>query len=96
MLSALLNVVLVWYVVQLIKRFLSFQGLLDDFVERIKEYESHIDVVYNLERFYGDETLNNLLNHSKAITEECENFKVIYLDGEEELEEEAEELEDAS
>jgi len=98
-LSLLLNGLLIWYAVQLLKRFLTFQDFLDEFVDKIKEYETHIDAVYNLERFYGDTTLNELLTHSKTITKECENFKIIYLDDEEELAEEElpdEDVEDAS
>ena len=80
--SALLNFVLIWYITQLLKRFLNFQAQLDEFVEKINEYEDHIDVVYNMETFYGDPTLSNLLKHSRDISEECQNFRIFYLDEE--------------
>ena len=85
--SLVVNVFLVWYIVQLLRRFLAFQEELDDFVIRIEEYTGHLDIVNNLERFYGDETLGNLLRHSKSMTEECNNFKSVLLNIEDEEEE---------
>ena len=57
---------------------------------KLEEYEGHIEIVHNLERFYGDETLGNLLRHSKAIVDESKQFKAI-LDYEQDLDEEEEE-----
>ena len=92
--SAILNGILIWYIIQLLKRFLNFQAQLDNFVERIQEYESHVDTVYNMERFYGDSTLSSLLEHSKDMAQQCEGFKAYYLnieDPEDDYEEDEEE-----
>jgi len=43
-----------------------------------------------METFYGDPTLSDLLEHSKNISEECENFKIFYFD-EDVIDEEEEE-----
>ena len=96
--SAFLNALLIWYIVQLLKRYLTFQDRLDSFVDKVDEYKGHVDLVYNLETFYGDETLGNLLKHSKNLVEDCSDFKLLYL-GEEniqEIEEYEEEEIDAS
>ena len=85
--SITINCVLVWYIIQLIKRFMSFQEALDNFVDRLEEYEGHIDVISNLEKFYGDESLASLLKHSKDILDDCKQFKSVILPVEEELEE---------
>ena len=50
--------------------------------------KNHIDIINNLERFYGDETLGNLLRHSKTLVEECQNFQNILRQEEEYGEEE--------
>jgi len=78
-LSVIVNIFLIWYNVQLLRRFLAFQEDLDEFAIRLEEYEGHIEIVNNLERFYGDETLANLLRHSKSMTKECEEFQNILL-----------------
>tara|TARA_Y100000114_G_scaffold146717_1_gene157717 strand:- start:21145 stop:21435 length:291 start_codon:yes stop_codon:yes gene_type:complete len=86
--SVVLNFVFIWYIVQLLKRFLTFQEELDSFSETLEEYRDHIDIVNGLERFYGDETLGNLLRHSKALVEECQSFQRVLRQEEEEYAEE--------
>ena len=87
-LSIVFNILLVWYIIQLLRRFLSFQDELDVFSITLEEYKEHIDIVSNLERFYGDETLGNLLRHSKSLVEECQKFQRIIRQEEEEYAEE--------
>jgi len=94
--SALLSFVLIWYIIQLLKRFLNFQRQLDDLIEKIHEYAEHVDVVYNMENFMGDPTLSNLLEHSKVLSQECDNFRTFYLhQDDEEGEDLEEEIDDA-
>lgn len=83
--SVAANLLLGWYIIQLLRRFLGFQQELDDFVSRLEEYEGHVDVLYNLETFYGDETLGNLLKHSKTIVEDCKHFRTFMLPEDEEF-----------
>ncbi len=78
--SAIINVFLVWYIVQLLRRFLAFQESLDEFAIKLEEYEEHVEIVNNLERFYGDTTLSNLLSHSKTMAEECKQFQFVLLE----------------
>ena len=89
--STVLNCVLVWYIVQLIKRFMKFQEALDNFVIGLEEYEQHIDIIYGLEKFYGDESLANLLKHSKGILDDCAQFRNVILPIENEEDEDDEE-----
>jgi hypothetical protein len=88
--SVVMNILFIWYIVQLLRRFLSFQEGLDAFVLKLEEYETHVNIVNNLERFYGDETLGNLLRHSKAIVEESKQFTAVLGDEQEDEEEEEE------
>jgi hypothetical protein len=76
--STVFNVFFVWYIIQLLKRLLSVSDNMEDFFEVLEEYNSHIDVVYNLERFYGDDTLERLLKHSKTVLEEAGALREIY------------------
>ena len=43
-------------------------------LESLGDYSSHLKDVYSMERFYGDEILQDLLEHSKATNAELENF----------------------
>ncbi len=82
--SIIVNIFLVWYIVQLLRRFLAFQESLDEFAIKLEEYEEHVEIINNLERFYGDTTLSNLLKHSKSMVEDCKGFQSILLEEEEE------------
>ena len=61
-----INVFLIWYIVKLIKKFLNISEELEDLFVALEEYSEHVDIVYNMERFYGDTTLENLMRHSKG------------------------------
>ena len=88
--SVIVNVLLIWYITQLLRRFLSFQEDLDEFAIKLEEYEEHINIINGLERFYGDETIADLLRHSKNMVAHCKQFQNILLDEEEEYGEEEE------
>ena len=40
---------------------------LGDLVDIIEAYRSHLSDVYQLDSFYGDETLEGLMSHTKAV-----------------------------
>ena len=76
--SVVLNVMFVWYIIQLLKRFLNISDEIEGLFVSLEEYEEHVDIVYNLERFFGDTTLENLLRHAKALSETAKNFRATY------------------
>ena len=75
---------------------------LSDLAEMITSYRNHIKAVYGMEMFYGDETLEHLMNHTKSLHEVLEEFEDIYQiavpsEESEEIEENQEEtIEDAT
>jgi len=76
--SFIVNVFLVWYAVQLVRRFLIVSEELENLFVLLEEYSEHVDIVYNLERFYGDSTLENLLRHSRSVSNAANDFRAIY------------------
>ena len=83
--SVVLNVFFIWYVKELLKRF-SFIGKNSHFYHDIlRDYEEHLDAVYNLPMFYGEETLKGLLNHTRAIIDSTEEIKEMFNIREEEI-----------
>ena len=44
-----------------------FSDNLGDLVEIIKNYSNHLRDVYQLDAFYGDETLEGLMTHTRAV-----------------------------
>tara|TARA_R110002020_G_C15880415_1_gene739075 strand:- start:11 stop:259 length:249 start_codon:yes stop_codon:yes gene_type:complete len=47
-------------------------------VEEILLFDEHLNNVHEMETFYGDETLGNLIRHSKSLIDTLEDFAEIY------------------
>ena len=59
-LSLVLNIGMGWYVVQLVRRFLSVSEDLDEFFDALGEHSDHLEMINTMESYYGDATLQNL------------------------------------
>ena len=81
--SVLANVVLVWYTIQMLKRFFFLQNTSADIYDTIMDYKKHLREVYEMETFYGDQTLFGLLSHTNDLAEDLEIYKVMFATEEE-------------
>lgn len=43
-----------------------------------KEFLTHLETLYEMEVFYGDETIKGLIDHTKFMVGEINNFEEIY------------------
>ena len=43
----------------------------------ISDFSEHVSSIYELEMFYGDQTLQNLLNHSKELVETLKDLDLV-------------------
>ena len=66
------------YVRAAIVRLLSVSEELGDLQAMVNSFAEHLQTVYELETFYGDETLANLLEHAVSFTEQLDTFEYIY------------------
>tara|TARA_R110000824_G_scaffold158115_1_gene331783 strand:+ start:449 stop:745 length:297 start_codon:yes stop_codon:yes gene_type:complete len=64
----------IWGNVFLLRKLMHVSENLHNVLSTLKDYSSHLKEVYNMERFYGDQTLHGLLEHSQEIGEDLENF----------------------
>ena len=78
-LSLVINVFLIWYTRNTLKNLLYLSDNLGSLYDIVNGFSSHLKTVYELERFYGDPTLTNLLEHSNAVREELEKFEEVFL-----------------
>ena len=76
--SLLLNVGLMLYARGVIVRLLSVSEELGDLQQMINSFAVHLKSVYELEMFYGDETLASLLEHAASFNEYLGTFEYIY------------------
>jgi len=97
--SLILNAVLIWYARSSIKQLAFISENVGDLRDSIGAYARHLKSVYELDMFYGDETLGALMQHTTEFEESLQLYDDFYdlFDIEDEVVEvEEEEGEDAA
>ena len=80
------NVGIFIYARAALSRLLFVSEELGDLQQMVSALARHLKSVYELEMFYGDATLENLLAHAVSFNEHLETFEYIYTLTEEDLE----------
>ena len=68
LLSVALNVFLLWYGWKSLQHIRYYDEELTETVGVISNFTNHLKSVYELETYYGDETLRHLLKHAQTLT----------------------------
>ena len=92
--SVSLNIFFIWYMRGLLGTLNFFSENLEDLMDILSEFRFHLESVYGMETFYGDQTLNNLMLHCRQVTEQLEEFEEIINFSEESEPEEGELMDD--
>ena len=77
-LSVSSNAFLYWYIRKLLSRYITISSNITDLTGIVKNYSEHLERVYNMELFYGDETLRHLMSHTNSLNEILEDYKDVY------------------
>ena len=77
-LSLIFNIGVFVYARAAIARLLMVSEELGDLQQMINSFAAHTKAVYELETFYGDQTLQHLLEHAISFNEQLETFEFIY------------------
>tara|TARA_Y100000590_G_C15207685_1_gene821237 strand:+ start:94 stop:426 length:333 start_codon:yes stop_codon:yes gene_type:complete len=78
LISIVFNVGVFVYARAAIVRLLSVSEELGDLQQMIDAFAKHLQSVYELETFYGDQTLQSLMNHAVSFNEQLDTFEYIY------------------
>jgi hypothetical protein len=90
--SIILNIGLMVYARVVVIQLLSIADELTDLQKMIESFASHLKAVYELDSFYGDETLHGLLEHAISLNEQMDTFDyVISLTAEDSLDDKQQE-----
>ena len=73
--SVSLNIILVWYIRKIISQLYYFIEEVSDLESQFDSFDGHLKSIYELETFYGDDTLDGLIRHSKDLLESVANFR---------------------
>ena len=76
--SLIFNGVVFVYARAAIARLLTVSEELGDLQQMINGFTGHLQTVYELETFYGDQTLSNLLEHAISFNDQMTTFEYIY------------------
>jgi len=94
-LSVALNILLLWYIRKVLYKLLFVSDNIDNLLESTRKFSEHLERIHNMETYYGDQIIKNLIDHSKKVVAEIEEFEKVYIPPPEDSEEEeyAEEIE---
>ena len=93
--SLIINIIFIWYLRQLATQFTSFRNNFDEFIYVVDQYKEHVSEVSQMEAYFGDETITNLLRHTVEILEFVDSYSQSFsleIETEEETEQDAEEI----
>jgi len=65
--SALLNLVFVWYVYSALQNASEIEEDVHNLMGNLNDFSDHLEQIYSLEMFYGDENLQSLIDHSRRL-----------------------------
>ena len=68
----------IWFNVILLRRLLRVSDNMDDLLDSLTTYSNHLEQVYGMDTFYGDQTLGDLLEHSKEVVDDVMSFNDTY------------------
>ena len=78
-LSILVNLLALWYIRKLLAKVLFVSQNLTDLVDLLTTYRNHLQRLFQLEMYYGDETMQFLIKHTRSLLAVLEDYSDIYL-----------------
>ena len=73
------NYLAFWYLRKVLPRLFYTSQNLEDLPTLIVYYRQHLKSVYEMELYYGDETIKHLLSHTSSLEKILEDFEDVYL-----------------
>ena len=73
--SLIFNFVMFWYLKKLTEKLSFIYQNIGDVSDIVANYRVHLKSVYSMEMFYGDETLQYLMDHTRSISTLLEDFE---------------------
>ena len=78
-LSIMCNLLSLWYIRKLLAKVLFVSQNLTDLVDLLATYRNHLQRIYSMEMFHGDETIKFLIKHTNSLLDVLEDYSDIYL-----------------
>ena len=72
--SLLINVFFVWYLIEMIRSFISIKNTIEEYLTEVKQYEDHLEEVLQKDLFFDDPIVKSLLSHTTTLKERTRSF----------------------
>ena len=92
--SMSINAVLFIYSRNVAQKLVLISEEIDDMRAAVASFASHVKTVYEMEMFYGDQTLQALMDHARSFREYLDEFDFIYIPEQEEADAETQQIEE--
>jgi len=93
--SLSVNILLGWYLIGLLKKFLFISENLSDLFLTVKAFQVFVKSLYSMDSYHGEPMVQELIIRIKEVNAEIENFREIFEPTiDEELEDELNDIED--
>ena len=77
-LSITLNILFVWYLRQILKRFIYICANINDLKSMVELYMKHLDVIAELEMFFKDPHIEELRQHTQDLIQQLVLYEEFY------------------
>lgn len=77
-LSVSINILLIWYIRKLLKTFYFASEAASEIFSRLDSFKQHLKSIYELELFYGDRNLKEIIEHSNDLIENLKKYDNVY------------------
>ena len=85
-LSAIMHVASFWYLTVLLKELNDYNRDVIEIATTCQQLQSHIESVHEMEMFYGEPVLQELIDHTRQVNDEIDFYANKYILDEEEVE----------
>ncbi len=76
--SIIANIAVFVYARAAIARLLWVSEELGDLKTMTDAFSQHVEAIYSMEMFYGDQTLEDLIEHARSYDEQLKTFEFVY------------------
>ena len=73
-----LNALFIWYIIKILSKLLYMSDNLGDLYITFRSFEEYVDELFQMEIYHGEPVIEELIERTKAVREEVENFEQIY------------------
>ena len=78
LISLLINAILIWYTRTLVQKLMFVSENIGKLSDSVLSLRDHLKNIYEMETYYGDQTIQNLIQHTREVCEDIEEFSDIY------------------